>query len=187
MSEKFAKVISTMLHPFLVGVALLFYLIFFKEKLDIYQLGLIVFLLSVPMIFIIYLLKKKVIKDLDISDVHKRKYFYFPTLGFLIITLPLSYIFRIPASIILFQIGFSIWIFCWAIISLFYKISGHTGGAAFIYGIVYFLIGGELWWFALLLIILAWSRVKLRQHTIDQTILGAILGFLISIFVFKII
>ena len=187
MIEKLAKFISIILNPIFAGTALLFYLIFFKEKLDIYQLGFITFLIFVPIVFIVYLLRRKIVKDLDISDVHKRKYFYFPTFGFLLITLPLLYILRIPTSITLFEIGFTIWIFCWAIISLFYKISGHTGGASFVYGLAYFLIGGKLWFYILLLIILAWSRVKLKQHTVLQTILGTILGFLISVFVFKII
>lgn len=188
MSEKIARLISNLLHPFLIGAILLIYLALFKEGLDVYQL-LLIFSLDflIPGIFALVLLKKKIVNDLDISDVSKRKYFYFPVCLFLLLTLPLFLVFNIPGDLILIQIGFFIWIVLWAIISLFYKISGHTGGAGFIYGVIYFLSNGEHWWVFLLLPVLAWSRVKLKQHTIDQTIAGGILGFLISYIVFRVL
>lgn len=188
MGEKIARFISLILHPFLLGISFLIYLSFFKEHLDFYQVILILTLdFLIPASFILFLLKKRIIKNLDISDRTKRRYFYFPVSLFLILTMPLFFIFRIPEVLTLFQVGFLVWVLCWAIISLFYKISGHVGGASFIYTTIIFLLGKNFWFIFLLLPLLAWSRVKLKEHTVDETITGGVLGFLISFVVFRVL
>lgn len=186
MNEKIARLISNLLHPLLSGLVLFIFISTLKNAMDFYQIILLLTLdFLIPIAFLYFLLKKKIIENIDISDVTKRKYFYVPSLLFLIFTLPLLIIFKMWTIIILMQIGLVIWIFLWAIISFYYKISGHVGGASFVYTSFYFLTGEHYWWIFLLLPILAWSRVRLKQHTVDQTIVGGVLGYLVSYLVFR--
>jgi len=188
MFNRLARFISIILHPFFLGIILIIYLSVFAERLDFYQT---VFLFTldflIPASFITFLLKKKIVSNIDISDRTKGKYFYFPVSIFIIATLPFFIIFKIPQTLVLFQIGFLFWVFSWAITSLFYKISGHVGGASFLYTAIFFLLGKNFWPLFLLLPPMIWSRVKLKEHTIDQTIAGGVLGFLIGYIVFRVL
>ena len=63
-------------------------------------------------------------------------------------------------------------------ITLWWKISVHSAAAAGVATLIWSLIGATL---PLLVgvVIIAWSRVRLRRHTVAQTIAGAALGFAI--------
>jgi membrane-associated phospholipid phosphatase len=61
------------------------------------------------------------------------------------------------------------------IITLYWKISVHCATAAGVTTVIWMLLGTSL---PLLLVVpvLAWSRVRLRRHTLCQTIAGSVLG-----------
>jgi membrane-associated phospholipid phosphatase len=63
-------------------------------------------------------------------------------------------------------------------ITLWWKISVHSAAAAGVATLIWSLIGATLPLLAGVVII-AWSRVRLRRHTVAQTIAGAALGFAI--------
>ena len=65
------------------------------------------------------------------------------------------------------------------VITLRWKISVHTSAAAGAATVVWILLGTPL---SLLIVpLIAWSRVRLRRHTLLQTVVGALLGF--SVFI----
>jgi membrane-associated phospholipid phosphatase len=63
-------------------------------------------------------------------------------------------------------------------ITLWWKISVHSAAAAGVATLIWSLVGATLPLLAGVVII-AWSRVRLRRHTVTQTIAGAALGFAI--------
>jgi membrane-associated phospholipid phosphatase len=63
-------------------------------------------------------------------------------------------------------------------ITLWWKISVHSAAAAGVATLIWSLVGTTLPLLAGVVII-AWSRVRLRRHTVAQTIAGAALGFAI--------
>lgn len=143
-------------------------------------LGLSLLLLEVifPVGLFILFLKKKLITDIDLTQRRQRP-LYFSCL-FLLVAFGslLSYVagtrlFFIIQLVELFLIGGMI------IITIFWKISGHTMiNAAGIFFLNYF-FGWQYWWLFCLLLPIGWSRWYLRKHTFPQLWLGAAVGAIV--------
>lgn len=141
-------------------------------------LGLSLFLLEVtfPVALFILFLKKKLITDIDLTQRRERP-LYFSCL-FLLVALGslLGYVagtrlFFLIQLVELFLIGGMI------LITLFWKISGHTMiNAAGIFFLNYF-FGRRYWWLVFLLLAVGWSRWYLKKHTPAQLAAGVLLGF----------
>jgi membrane-associated phospholipid phosphatase len=63
-------------------------------------------------------------------------------------------------------------------ITLWWKISLHAAAAAGAATMAWALLGTGLP-FLLTVPLIAWSRIRLRRHTLAQTVLGALLGFVV--------
>lgn len=63
-----------------------------------------------------------------------------------------------------------------AVVSLFWKISGHAGAIALSTGIAVLMLGPL--WLPLMLLIpaVSWSRVVLRAHTVSEVVMGVLVG-----------
>jgi membrane-associated phospholipid phosphatase len=81
-----------------------------------------------------------------------------------------------PSSVIAMVLAIVGGVVVLAVISLFWKISGHAGSVAFATAVAVLLLGAP--WIPLLLLIPAvcWSRVVLRAHTVAQVVAGAVVG-----------
>jgi membrane-associated phospholipid phosphatase len=85
-----------------------------------------------------------------------------------------------PAALSIFAAA--LWLQTAAIlaITLRWKISVHTAAAAGATTVAWALLGTALP-FLLTVPVIAWSRIRLRRHTLPQTLAGALLGFLVFI------
>ncbi len=63
------------------------------------------------------------------------------------------------------------------LITLVWKISGHSATVTGLTTILIFSIGASVWWLALTVPVMVWARVSLRRHTLRQTLAGSLLGF----------
>jgi len=62
------------------------------------------------------------------------------------------------------------------LITLYWKISGHSAAIAGFALLAIRLWGPNLWPVLLLIPLVAWARVRIRRHTLAQTIAGALMG-----------
>lgn len=139
---------------------------------------LFLFEVLLPLVLFSFLLRKRIITDIDISRREQRPV-YFSAL-FALVTLGAlagflfgnRFYFSLQLAILL-ALGLTV------SISLFWKISGHllvnSAGIFFIN----FFFGGSFGWLYLLLPLVGWSRWYLKKHDFWQLLAGAALGSLI--------
>lgn len=181
-SNKVARVVSTLFVPpaftIIVFTFLAFYLENDVEKILItltvaYLLG-----FASPIILFFYLRKRKMIVDGDASIKEER-------------TLPFSIavIFYLIGLIILITFEVNIittafW-FCYIsntlitiLINKYWKISAHAMGVAGPFAAISFLFGLSTLYFSIFVLLVGWSRIKLKCHTFAQVAAGTILAFI---------
>ncbi|QQG41055.1 MAG: hypothetical protein HYV37_01885 [Candidatus Levyibacteriota bacterium] len=130
--------------------------------------------------------RRGIFSDCDLSKKEERYEFYFLILIFGVIYIAVSLFFKgifYPMSIIAVGIVFGIGIFDF--LNRFVKTSNHVAVASafttaifILYGVYSFLIVS---WIVPLL---AWARLRLRKHTINEAIIGVILGIGIALLTF---
>jgi membrane-associated phospholipid phosphatase len=64
------------------------------------------------------------------------------------------------------------------LITLQWKISGHSTAIAGMIILLIYSMGQAVWLALLLIPLVAWARIRLKRHTLAQTIAGAVLGII---------
>lgn len=123
--------------------------------------------------------------DLDVSDVSKRAPLYVPGL--------VSYaagalVFLALKNEIMFVIAFAYVCVTLAtfLITLVWKISAHTAGIAGPTTALLFVFGTWILPLYVLSILMIWSRVKLRAHTLTQAVAGIVVAITITSLVYAV-
>lgn len=126
-----------------------------------------------------WLMGKKI--DLDIPDRKERTYPLIFVITSYLIGAAVLYAINAPEIT-------TILMFCYfsntlivLIINLFWKISIHSMGVAVPTTALIYVFGPIGSIFALIIPVVMWSRVYLRRHTVFQVIMGALLGFILTI------
>lgn len=128
----------------------------------------------VPLVVLRYLAVKK--KKIDDWDIKKRNQRFLPLavlLAFLLIHVIISRFF-INEFLIRLTSLYITWVTGILFITLFWKISGHTGAAALSTGLIITWLGWS-WWPVLLVVpLVGWARVVRKDHTLSQVLAGAV-------------
>ncbi len=130
-----------------------------------------------PIIIFIYLRKEKRISDFDTNQKEQRILPY--SLGILLMSAGIifSFIFKFNNVIILLWIIHFIYMVLLVIITRFWKISAHTLGVAIAFSIFSFHLQVVLTLaLFVILLLVGWSRIRLKNHSFKQVLLGGILG-----------
>ena len=141
--------------------------------------GVYVFLAIVtPILYLLWLLSHGWVSDLDVQLREERArplIFSIACAGVAWLVLALG---GAPLEMVVVAGGLWLQMAVISGITLWWKISVHSAAAAGVATLIWSLIGATL---PLLVgvVIIAWSRVRLRRHTVAQTIAGAALGFAI--------
>ena len=181
LSTKTARVISTIFVPPSFTIILFtffaFYLESTVEKKIITIVVALVFGFMLQIMLFIFLRRQGKIKDIDASVKEERAMPFLISTGFYLAGL----LVLIYAGINLVSIGF--W-FCYisntlivVFINKSWKISVHAAGAAGPVAILAFIFGATGLWSLVILIMVGWSRVKLKCHNLAQVTAGVLLGF----------
>lgn len=186
MKNKFARLISTIFVP--PSFTIIVYLIFAFTIETTIQKSLTVFLVALifgfilPIAMFVLMRKKKMISDNDAMVKDQR------TLPYLI-----AIIFYLVGLIILIfaevsRISIAFW-FCYIsntiitiIINKYWKISAHSMGASGAAAALFFTFGWSSFVAMIITLLVGWSRIELKCHTISQVIAGIILAF-ISVYI----
>ncbi len=180
-AEKFARIISTLFVPPAFALIIFTFFAFHLEQTTADKVILIlvtlVFGFGLHIWLFVHFRKKGLIVDLDASIKEERTFPFLIATGFYISGL----IFLIWLQINIISIAF--W-FCYisntiivVLINKYWKISIHAIGASGAAAALFIVLGPvSLPVFAVVLLV-GWSRIKLRCHTPMQVIAGIILGF----------
>ena len=129
-----------------------------------------------PGIFLAYLLIGKKVADWDFTNRLERKKAYIFTVIFHL--LGVGSMFYL-GEVLLGQILLILWIitFTFMLINQYWKISVHAGVNALLMVFLNSLFGWKIFgWMSALLILVLWSRVKIKKHTVTQVMIGAALA-----------
>ncbi len=130
----------------------------------------------IPLGYVIWLLSQGKVTDLDLQLREQRTGPFRVALSGLVLALVLMVLGRAPYPLLLLtgaSLVQAVAVYC---ITLRWKISVHTSTAAGMTILMLSVVGLSAAPLAVTVPIIAWSRVKLRRHTLGQTVAGVALG-----------
>lgn len=136
----------------------------------------VLFVCVLPLAAVVLLVRLGKVTDHHVSDRRQRAPVLAMAAVSLLAGLCLLLAINAPRSVIAMMLATVGGVAVLAVISLFWKISGHAGSIAFATAVAVLMLGAP--WSPLLLLIPAvcWSRVVLRAHTAAQVVAGAVVG-----------
>ncbi len=185
LKENLAQIVSKVLNPFTLATIPFFFIAFqrnlFKIEASYISAILIIGVLG-PIVQYQIFKKLNLVNDWDISDRTKRPLFT-TMAGTIFLILFLISLLSVSSEIKIFTLSLTMTTYAFALISMFWKISGHLTYVSFTLGAMFLLTGHPAFivTFLPILALVAWSRIVLKQHDIYQTIAGSILGVLIML------
>lgn len=182
--SKFARIISTIFIPPTITFLFFSYLAIQFEPGDSNKLIAFVIALLfgfvIPIGMFVILRKKNEVSDNDatIREERTKPYLYYAIASF-------------AAAIISQLLSLSqVIIMCWMIsgintlimigINFKWKISAHVIGISAPYILLVILTGTVFYWLIPIIVLVAWSRLELKVHTLNQVTAGAIFGIVFS-------
>lgn len=184
----FAKIISRVLDvP--VAVALLLYLVSNKIPLDsqipvyMFLLG-ILYIVVVPVIIAVLLIKLKVLDNWELTNKSTRKYAYIVGFSSLSLTILLASWANAPLIYTRYLALGLVIVFCYGLLTEFtkYKLSIHIASWT---AVIFFLTIEFSPFYILIspiLILISYARIEIKNHTIPELILGG--GVMLTILIF---
>jgi hypothetical protein len=169
MKKNIATVISRVFDPFIMLAIVFIVLLFYSAAF----IPAFISMVLVPLVLYIIAWKTKVVSNWDMSDRRERPKLLWPLV---VIEAICVFVFQLSSiiPILVAIIGF-------AIITHFWKISGHAIGVALATGIIVARFGWE-WWPVLLIVpLVGWARIVRKDHTIAQVIAGAAYSWLLLV------
>ena len=126
--------------------------------------------------FILFQLKKGKVSDFEIYHREQRKGSYIFTLASGALTLVVMWLFAAPLLIIALSAAALIQVAIMFTINTRWKISAHASSMAVFVTLLVYLFGRASLPATVGIPLMIWSRVRLRRHTLMQTIAGSLLG-----------
>ncbi len=135
------------------------------------------FVCVLPLAYVLVMVKLGRITDHHVSDRRQRPVLLLMTLASVLVGLLVLHLLSGPVSVTVMVIALIGGIGVLAVVSAFWKMSGHASALAAAVVISVMMFGPE-WLPPLLLLVPAvgWSRLVLRAHTLPQVIAGSLFG-----------
>ncbi len=191
MNVSFAKFISLLFNPILVLLGTSF-LLTYKTTNDLSSsliwTGYTIIFLVLITLFILYCVRRKVFTDMDVSKREQRPLLFIVGLLATVLYLIGLLFMGGPGMLFLITVGVLIGVLLASVINVYIKASIHVATISALVIAVVFAYRENLA-ISLLLIsipLVAWSRLKTKRHTLQEIIVGAILGVVLSLSVYMI-
>lgn len=150
----------------------------------------LVFFLNVvflPLFSVVWLERRKFISDLDLRSRHERLAF----LGLMVLVSLVNFlnsqVLSAPKVIQVLNLLVLVLVVLMAVISPFWKISGHLLVLTSVIAVAFLIKGTLALFWGLLLPIVAFHRLYYKHHTIFQVLAGFLLGFLVPLLVVRLL
>jgi membrane-associated phospholipid phosphatase len=164
--NKFATIISRVFDPFIMLAVVFIVLLSHSQIFFPAFIGMVV----VPLALYAIAVQTKFVSDWDLRDRRERPKIIWPLVGIETSCLILFHLWLLT-PILVSIIGF-------AVITHFWKISGHAMAAGLATGVCV-ITYGWVWWPVLLVVpLVGWSRVVRKNHTLLQVIAGALYAWI---------
>jgi membrane-associated phospholipid phosphatase len=179
--DRWARIVSGVLSPLsiaIAAVAVAGYAINDESALSWIALYIALSILP-PTLYIMYLVRKGIVTDFHLN-VRKER-----TKPFLIMTANTAVVFLVmlllgaPKLILIVIATAVLQLFFMLLITLRWKISGHCTAVAGLVVLALALFGENLLPSTLLIPLVTWSRIRLKRHTLAQTVAGSFMGAVI--------
>lgn len=190
MSKLIAKIISTVLNPIILLAFVPFYLVYMSTKNPVfawYWTGVSLVFLSLFSLFVITGVKLKFFSDFDISERSQRPMLYSFAVLFIFLYWILLIVSDAPKVLFLAVYALIFGIIALEISNNFLKASAHVATISaiitalfLIHGSFYLLLG------YLLIPLVGWARIKTKNHTRKQVVVGAEIGILTTVVIYVI-
>jgi len=184
--NKFAKIVSYIFDGSYISIPAYFIVNFYMlktwQEVLLWTSLCILFDSIIPYTFILFLYKKKKIKDLHVPNREDRIKPTLVTLVSYLLGFFMFFILKSPVYLKAIFFGSFLTTMVLTIITYFWKISFHTSWITF-FCITYYIIFGN-WALLLLLFIplVAWARVKIKRHSVGQVISGVVVTAITAFF-----
>ena len=180
--DKLARIISTVFVPpsFII---IIFTLLAFHLETESPQRYITIFVALIfgfifPIVMFVYYRKKGKIVDLDASIKEERTFPMSISVIFFIVGLVVLIAFNVNIVSIAFWFCYISNTLITIIINKNWKISAHTMGAAGPLAALTFLFGTIALVFLVVVVLVGWSRIQLKCHSIGEVIAGGIFAFI---------
>ena len=188
MKERLSRLTSNILNPFLVSFIVIV-LLAFKDAastIDAIKWALISIVLSVLPVFIVvvYLVRRKKLNNIFANPREQRHGIYILASVLGAIGCGVLWWFGAPELLAVTFTAGLIAIVIFTTINYFWKISLHTAFMAAAVVVLIMVYGAAAAWTFVLLPLVAWARMELKQHSWAQVVTGAILAAVIVVGVF---
>lgn len=191
MKHKLAIILSTIFVP--PSFTIIVYAIFAQTIETTFQKSLTVFLVALifgftlPIAMFVFMRKKKMISDNDAMIKDQRTLPYMIAIVFYSLGLIVMLLMDVS------EISIAFW-FCYItntlitiIINKYWKISAHSMGASGTAAALFFTFGWSSFVAIIIALLVGWSRIELKCHSISQVAAGILLAFVSVYFQMKLI
>lgn len=186
MKHKLARVISTLFVP--PSFTIIVYFIFALSVEQTLKKSLIVFLVALvfgflaPITMFVIMRKRNMISDNDAMIKDQRTIPYFIAIIFYAIGLLIMILTKVSIISIAFWFCYISNTIITILINKYWKISAHSMGASGAAAALFFVVGWSSFVAVIITILVGWSRIELKCHTLQQVIAGIVLAF-VSVYV----
>lgn len=190
MSKKIAELISLILNPLVLLLPVPFFLVFEKTNnlpRSIAWTGISTFFIFLYFILIVVGIKFGIFSDLDVSRRKQRPVLFLVGLFLAISYLIFLFLFHAPGILQIGTFALIVGLFVIGFVNMFTKASGHLAVLSAFLTFAVLVEGWKLLGFFILLPLLAWARIKTKNHTLLQTVLGSVIGILTTVIVYVIV
>jgi membrane-associated phospholipid phosphatase len=180
-----AKTLSIIGHPLILGNLYVIIMSFQKmpSKQALWVSGMTLLLVTLPIIFHnLRKTKSGAYSNFDVSDQAQRKSFYPFAIGLFVLLNLLFFLLDLPRAVIYHTLNFLVFLIIMALVNFRIKASLHAGIAFFIavsLWEVHLILGSILLFLALGI---AWSRLFTGRHSLNELIIGSMLGIISGLF-----
>jgi membrane-associated phospholipid phosphatase len=188
MRERFARLISNVLNPFVISSVIII-LLAFHDAADTgaaIKWSLVSLALSVlPVLVIVaFMVRRNKIDGFFTNPRHQRNSVYIFAALMAIISYSLLWYLNAPDVILAVFISGMAAIIVFMVINYFWKISLHTAFVAASVAVLIMVYGVQMVWTVVLVPLVAWARLQLKQHSPAQVMTGGLLAVVIVVGVF---
>ncbi len=189
MLKFIAQFISTVLNPIFL-ISPIPYLLVLKTTNNhdlafFWEVISLIFILIVS-VFILIGVEKKVFSDLDISKRTQRPLLFTFAIGLSAIYTIILYFLKAPNILFVVVFTLILGLIVFEMVNRITKASIHVGTISAFAASVSLVYGGIFYLTFFLIPLVAWARIKTHNHTKQQTVIGAVLGILITLVVYVI-
>lgn len=188
LSDWLAFMISALFSPYvtaLVFIVLVSY--YYAQNLGQFLPWMATFLLFsviIPGFYVLWLLERRKIHDIHISNINDRKIPFLLAGLSSIVGAILLFILGAAKQVSVIGVVYATNVIAVALLTQVWKVSIHTALFSAVATIAVILFGSHLWWLYLILIPLAWARIHRHRHTIWQAVAGSLIAFVLTTAVF---